>query len=259
MPRVVAIHSYRGGTGKSNLTANLAATVARYGHRVAIVDTDLQSPGIHVLFGLNGESVTQTLNDYLWDRCAIEEVAYDCTPILYGDAAESSPVEGRGSLYLLPASICANEIARILGEGYNVSRLNDGCRQLVKSMDLDYLFIDTHPGLSKESFLSIVMANILLLILRPDNQDFQGTAVTVDVARQLHVRKMMLIVNKVLSCVDLDSLRDKVEQTYQVPVAGLFPLSEDMIHLGSGGLFCLRYPDHPLTETLKQVAKQILS
>ncbi|MEM1310468.1 MAG: P-loop NTPase, partial [Cyanobacteria bacterium P01_H01_bin.153] len=37
MPKVVSIHSYRGGTGKSNFTANLAATIANQGYRVGVV------------------------------------------------------------------------------------------------------------------------------------------------------------------------------------------------------------------------------
>jgi MinD-like ATPase involved in chromosome partitioning or flagellar assembly len=41
MSRIVCVHSFRGGTGKSNTTANLAATIARQGRRVGIVDTDI--------------------------------------------------------------------------------------------------------------------------------------------------------------------------------------------------------------------------
>ena len=52
MSRIVSIHSFRGGTGKSNTTANLAAILAASGRRVGVIDTDIQSPGIHVLFGL---------------------------------------------------------------------------------------------------------------------------------------------------------------------------------------------------------------
>ena len=55
MGKIVSIHSFRGGTGKSNLTANLATTMALSGKKVAIVDTDIQSPGINVLFGLKDE------------------------------------------------------------------------------------------------------------------------------------------------------------------------------------------------------------
>ena len=80
MAKIVSIHSYRGGTGKSNLTANLAACLAAAGKRVAVVDTDIQSPGIHMLFGLEDTSERRTLNDYLWERCPIGETAVDVTP-----------------------------------------------------------------------------------------------------------------------------------------------------------------------------------
>ncbi len=69
MAKIISTHSFRGGTGKSNLTANLAVTVASGGKRVGIIDTDIQSPGVHVLFGLETETVGKTLNDYL---CAVK-------------------------------------------------------------------------------------------------------------------------------------------------------------------------------------------
>ena len=61
MSKIISIHSFRGGTGKSNITANLAVTVARAGNRVGVIDTDIQSPGIHVLFGLKEVKVDKEL------------------------------------------------------------------------------------------------------------------------------------------------------------------------------------------------------
>ncbi|MFX1564015.1 MAG: P-loop NTPase, partial [Promethearchaeota archaeon] len=49
MGKIVTLHSFRGGTGKSNLTANLAMYAAMKGRNVCVIDTDIQSPGIHVL------------------------------------------------------------------------------------------------------------------------------------------------------------------------------------------------------------------
>lgn len=250
MPKVISIHSYRGGTGKSNFTANLAATVALQGYRVGIVDTDVPSPGIHNLFGLEPEAMHQTLNHYLWGETAIEKVAYD--------VGANVGLTGDGKLLLVPASVKADDIARILKDGYDVKLLNDGFRQLVKGLNLDYLFIDTHPGLSKETFLSIAISHVLILILRPDKQDYQGTAVTVDVARQLKVRNMLLTVNKTHSKLNLDALRQKVEEIYKLPVAGIFPLSEDVVQLASEGIFCLRYQDHPISQEFKKVAQKMM-
>ena len=249
MPRVVSVHSYRGGTGKSNFTANLATTVALQGCRVGVVDTDLPSPGIHNLFGLEPEQTHQTLNSYLWGESSIADAAYD--------VSDNVGIGGEGTLFLVPSSVKADDIARILKNGYDVKLMNDGFRSLVKALQLDYLFIDTHPGLSKETFLSIAISHVLILILRPDKQDYQGTAVTVDVARQLKVRKMLLTLNKVYSTLNPAALKQKVEETYHETVAGVFPLSEDVVQLASEGVFCMKYPDHSVSQEFRKVAQQI--
>ncbi|NCJ07093.1 P-loop NTPase [Synechococcales cyanobacterium C] len=250
MPKVVSIHSYRGGTGKSNFTANLASTIAALGNRVGVVDTDVPSPGIHNLFCLEPEQTTTTLNNYLWGDNPITDAAYD--------VSANIGLTGEGCLYLVPSSVKADDIARILKDGYDVKLMNDGFRALVKSLQLDYLFIDTHPGLSKETFLSIAISHILMLIVRPDKQDYQGTAVTIDVARQLKVRKMLLAINKAHSQLNPEALKQKVEETYHETVAGVFPLSEDIVQLASEGVFCVKYPEHPVSQEFRKVAQQIV-
>ena len=45
-----------------------------------------------------------------------------------------------------------------------------------------------------------------------------------------------------------------VENTYGAPVGGIFVLAEEMLQLGSAGLFCMRYPQHPITRELCKVA-----
>lgn len=250
MPKVISIHSYRGGTGKSNVTANLAATVAALGHRVGVVDTDVPSPGIHNLFCLEPEQMDKTLNNYLWGESPIETAAYDISANINLSEA--------GRLFLVPSSVRTDDIARILKDGYDVRLMNDGFRHLVKTLELDYLFIDTHPGLSKETFLSIAISHVLVLILRPDKQDYQGTAVTIDVARQLNVRKMLLAINKAHSKLDLDVLKQKVEDTYRETVAGVFPLSEDIVQLASEGVFCVKYPDHAISHEFRKIAQHVM-
>jgi MinD-like ATPase involved in chromosome partitioning or flagellar assembly len=256
MPRVIAIHSFRGGTGKSNLTANLATTIAAQGRRVGIVDTDIQSPGIHALFGLDEERMERSLNDYLWGKCSIEDVAYDMSATLQQAQRESGD---SGAIYLIPSSIKAGEIARVLREGYDVELLSEGFQTLGSALNLDYLFVDTHPGLNEETLLSVTIADMLLVILRPDRQDYQGTAVTIEVARKLDVPEMLVVVNKVLGSVDRDALRQQVEQAYQASVAAILPLSEDVVQLASSDIFCLRLPEHPWTREVRGLAERIMA
>ena len=253
MSKIISIHSFRGGTGKSNMTANLAATIARYGHRVGIVDTDIQSPGIHVLFGFDEESMKLSLNDYLWGRCEIEDTAYDVSYILPEAGAAGS------GIYLIPASVKLSEITRVLREGYDVGLLHDGFQELIEKLSLDYLLIDTHPGLNEETLLSITISDALVVILRPDRQDFQGTAVTVDVARKLEVPEMLMVVNKALQVFDFAALQQQVELSYNVVVAGVLPLAEEVVQLASSDIFCLRYPDHLFSQGVEAIAKQVMN
>lgn len=255
-PKIISVHSYRGGTGKSNLTSNLAISIASQGKRVGIVDTDIQSPGIHMLFGLDEESIDRTLNDYLWERCAIWEAAYDVSHVLHKQPHGSA---SDGNIYLVPASIKVNNITRMLREGYEEEKLIDGFRELIRELQLDYLFIDTHPGVNEETLRAITVSSLLVMILRPDYQDYQGTAITVELARILAVSQMLLVVNKALPTFDPEAFQHQLEAAYNVSVAGILPLCEEMVHLASSDIFCLRYPNHPWSEVLHAIAKQITS
>lgn len=250
MPKVVSIHSYRGGTGKSSFTANLATTVAMQGYRVGVVDTDIPSPGIHNLFCLEPEQINYSLNSFLWEESKIEDAAYDISTNIQ--------LPGNGKIYFVPATVKADEIARILKDGYDVKLLNNGFRQLIKSLKLDYLFIDTHHGFSKETFLTIAVSHLLVIMLCPEKQDYQGTTITIDIARQLRAKNILLVINKALPTKNLSELQQEVEQAYNTTVAGIFPLCEDLFKFANEGVFCIKYPEHSITQEFKKVAKHIV-
>ncbi|MBP7228251.1 MAG: MinD/ParA family protein [Longilinea sp.] len=250
MSKIISIHSFRGGTGKSNTTANLAAIYAQRGLRVGVVDTDIQSPGIHVIFGLEEERMVHSLNDYLWGKCEIQDAAHDVTPYLRASVP--------GKVYLIPSSIKPGEIARVLREGYDADLLSDGFQSVINSLKLDLLLIDTHPGLNEETLLSVAISEVLVIIMRPDSQDYQGTSVTVDIARKLGVPNLFLVVNKVPQQFDTNAVRTRVEQTYNCEVAAVLPHSDDMMSLASSGVFSMQFPDHPVTRLYKQLAERII-
>ncbi len=249
MAKVISLHSFRGGTGKSNITANLAVALATAGQCVGIVDTDIQSPGIHVIFDLVGDRVRYTLNDYLWGKCRVTEAAYDVSP----------PAMPRAKVWLVPSSIKINEISRVLHEGYDVRLLKDGFKDLIHGLSLDYLIIDTHPGLNEETLLSIAISHVLIIILRPDQQDYQGTSVTLEVARKLGVPSMFLVLNKVLTDMDPGAYSAQLQEAYRTPVGAVLPLAIEMIRLGSSGLFSLVEPEHRFSQEIKSLAARIVA
>lgn len=249
MPQVISIHSFRGGTGKSNTVANLAAMLALEGKRVCVIDTDIQSPGIHVLFGLDGEEVTSSLNDFLWHGQLIEDVAIDVTP--------NAVKEKLGRIYLVPSSIKPGEITRVMREGYDARQLTQGLKRLLTELKLDYLLIDTHPGLGQETLLSLVISNILIIVLRPDQQDYEGTGITVRIAQELKVPNILLMVNKAPNSLDPGSLAEQVQEAYGCRVVAVLPHSDEMMELGSRGIFCLEQPSHLISKKYHDIASQI--
>ena len=245
MASIVSVHSFRGGTGKSNTTANVAALLAASGKRVGVIDADIQSPGIHVLFGIPGDSIGGSLNAFLWGEREISDVAMDVT--------DGSGNAG-GKLYLIPSSMQPGEITRVLREGYDPHRLTTGLRQLVEELSLDVLMIDTHPGLNEETLLSLVLSHSLLIVMRPDEQDYEGTGITARVAQELEVPRVLIMVNK--SPVELDAahVEERVRAAYGCDVAAVLPHSDDLMRLASSGVFSLRFPNHPLTDLYRRVA-----
>ncbi len=250
MAQLISVHSFRGGTGKSNTTANVASLLAAEGRQVGVVDLDIQSPGIHVIFGFDQDkAMRRSLNDYLWGECELRAAAHDVTPAADGQLG--------GRVWLVPSSMRPGDIARVMHEGYDVNQLNEGFRKLIDDLSLDVLLLDTHPGINEETLLSIAMSNALVIVLRPDQQDYEGTRVTVAVARKLGVPRMMLVVNKAPAVFEPEAIRQRVEEAYGCPVAAVLPHSDDLMVLSSEGVFSLRYPDHPLTSLYRNVAAQL--
>lgn len=221
--------------------------LAMAGRRVGIIDTDIQSPGIHILFGIAGDQVTVSLNDYLWHGRNIEDTAIDV-----------SPTSIAGRIFLIPSSTKPGEITRALREGYDAKRLAQGFRSLIDTLDLDALIIDTHPGLNEETLLSLVVSQSVLIVMRPDQQDYEGTGIAVKVARSLNVPDLSIVVNKAPPRLDAQALKDKVGQAYTCEVLAVLPHSDEMMELASSGVFSLQFPDHPLSESYRRIADRMI-
>jgi MinD-like ATPase involved in chromosome partitioning or flagellar assembly len=251
MGHIVSVQSFRGGTGKSNICANVAYLAARRGRRVAVLDTDLRSPGVHIILGAPRERIVLTLTDFLWGKCELEEAAYDLSADL--------GLENGGALFLLPSTLTVEAITRIVAEGYDVGKLNERFASLIEALKLDFLLLDNHPGLCRETMLTLAISDTFLVIIRPDQQDFRGTEVLVEVAARLSVPRVFTVVNFLLPGVNREELKEKLEEAFSYEVVGMLPLAEEMIRLGSGGLFVKNQPAHPLSAELGRLTDRLLA
>ena len=60
MAKIMSVHSFRGGTGKSNTTANVATLFVMRGAARGVIDNDIKSLGIHVLLGVTEERMVDS-------------------------------------------------------------------------------------------------------------------------------------------------------------------------------------------------------
>ena len=154
---VIAVMSGKGGVGKSSITANMAVALARRGFVVGVIDADIWGFSLPRLLGIEG---------------SVEAIGGKMQPLVRHEAS--------GEIRLLSMGFLSDDDRALLWRGLIVQR---AVQQFIEDADwtgIDYLLIDTHPGLNEETLLSITISDVLLLILRPDRQDFQGTAVTVE-------------------------------------------------------------------------------
>jgi chromosome partitioning protein len=170
----VAFHSYKGGTGKTTIAANLAAHLARSGGRVVLLDMDVYAPSLHTYF----EKEPKTwINDYLnVETISAKDVLYDLTPTLRG-----GPDPEKGKLYVAFSNPRKEEVSKLEAGGQNNTRLQllrrfvELREELAAAHDADYVVIDTSPGIRHWSINALAVADTILLTLKMGDLDITGT------------------------------------------------------------------------------------
>jgi flagellar biosynthesis protein FlhG len=145
-PRVVAIASGRGGTGKSLLAANIGVFLATLGKRVVLVDAALGSATLHIFVGVTQPE--HTLGDVLGKG----------GPSL-AEAVESTPVPG--------LHIVAGE-GDPLWVGNPRSAQINRLRNQLRKVDADYVIVDLGPGTSTGVLDLLLDADTSVLVAVPE-------------------------------------------------------------------------------------------
>jgi MinD-like ATPase involved in chromosome partitioning or flagellar assembly len=246
---VVAIHSFRRAAGRSTLAANLCALLASQGQRVVAVDADFHDPSLHMFFNLPEREIGFTLNDYLWGRCTIGQACYDLSQRL--------AIPPPGKLALIPASGAVGDILQVLRSPTDLDLLDNALQQIEETWRPSYIILDTHAGLDQDTLLAIASANVLVILLRPEPYELQGTAVTVEVARDLNIPRLLLATNFTPGNLDTEKAWQDLEESYGCEVVALLPYSDELVFLASSRLLALEFPDDPYITDLKKLAERL--
>ena len=82
MPKTFVFHSYKGGTGKTTLAANLAPLLARKGFRVFLLDLDVYAPSLQTYFEIEPD---RWVNDFLTGDTELKDIIVDLTSVVAGN------------------------------------------------------------------------------------------------------------------------------------------------------------------------------
>lgn len=145
-PRVWAIGGGKGGVGKSVITTNLAATVARTGARVALVDADLGGANLHTMVGV--PSPKRNLADFIARR--VSSLSEILTP---------TPID---NLWLVSGARALLETANP-NYGQKGKILNH-----IAKLDVDHVFLDLGAGTAFNVLDFFLVARKGVLIVVPE-------------------------------------------------------------------------------------------
>jgi len=260
--KTVALHSYKGGTGKTTLISNIAALYAKNGFNVALLDFDLYAPSLSSYFK---KKPSVFINDLLSGQAKISDVVYDLTSEL-----------GLNGKFLVGFSSSRKEDVNEIDMKHDskwqieaVKRFIKAKQELNTQFKIDYLFLDTSPGIRYWSINTLATSDYIFLLLKDSDMDIEGTRkMIIDIYDSLsrYGAKYYAILNKVpgetvkeesMQIKDEKAWISELERVVGADVVGSIPCFCDIQFSRHEFLFSIRQPSHPFSTRLEKIAETI--
>ncbi len=257
--KVVAIHSSRGGTGKTTIASNLAVTFARKGLNIALLDLDFRAPSLFRVFSRGVQKpVKHWLNDFMFDRCVLEQTLIDMS--------EEYGLDGKLLIGLANPAIEA--IRNIMGRSraWEVSaakKLFSIRTSLFNGMQIDCCILDTSPGIQYSSMNGVVSSDLTIIVSTLDSLDVEGVKNMLKEFYDELERKSVILMNKVFPQTRMwpedeqNRLIAELNNAFERPVIGLIPCYCDILENNRDSLLMVKNPNHPFLKDLQEVAKKL--
>jgi len=146
-----AIFNQKGGVGKTSITCNLAASMAKIGRKTLVIDLDSQANSSQYLLGTKIAEVSRTVADFF-------EGTLSSFKLFSENLAEIVYATDFPNLYVIPAHIGLSELQPKLESRYKVFKLQQAVDALIASDRYDEILIDTPPALNFYSMSALITA-----------------------------------------------------------------------------------------------------
>jgi septum site-determining protein MinD len=250
----LAVHSYKGGTGKSLVSTNLAAIFASQGKKVCLIDLDLRAPSLNVAFNVRERKFW--INDFLNDKCKAEEAVF---------SASVKGLEGRLLLALANPSMDAIRDTVTKDKKWEMHALRKLVslkNYLMENQGAGYVIFDTSPGVGYSSINAIAVSDVVLVVSTWDNSDASGTQGMINELYKLLEKKAVVLINKIPEQLLIDEstrkrLTEQFKSAFRLPIIDLLPCYCEVLRRERSSIITLEDPNHPFSKSLVRVAEQI--
>jgi MinD-like ATPase involved in chromosome partitioning or flagellar assembly len=173
LTRIIAISSPKGGVGKTTVASNVAIALREFGKKVIAIDCNLSTP--HLTYYFSNKENDVTLNDVLLGRRDITEALYQQNGVMF-----------------IPASTDLEDLIDL-----DVTKLRKNVRKLVNPEMIDFIILDSAPGLGRESLASMEAADEILFVATPLPPVIADIMRCYEVVKELGYKKVGIILNMV--------------------------------------------------------------
>ncbi len=257
MGKVITIHSYRGGTGKTSVATNIAACLSQSGKDTCLVDMDFRAPSLNTMFDYKPD---HWINDYLEGRCELDSALVDMSSKLGLD----------GKLLVGFANPDVNAAREMMEKGKKwhltaFQRLMKAKEDLLGN-GMDYLILDTSPGIHYSAVNAIVASEDVVVVTTTYKSDLDGISNLISGIYELLGKNLSILVNKVAPAVVATDEGSKVgnwlEDEFKLNVIGLIPCYCEVLNFAGvlekpSRAFVIEQPDHPFAKAIVEITQKL--
>ncbi len=240
--KTIAFHSYKGGTGKSYISSNLAAAYSEK-EKVCLLDMDLAAPTLHRLFNLPERDVW--MNEYLEGDCEVDDLLQKV---------------GNGNLLIGVSNPQPEAIRASLGKSKEreMKSLKNllSLKKILAEDGFDRLIIDTTPGYEYSSINSVAAADkvgIITILYRPD---MLGSREMVTGLYDVLEKPVFMILNRYHSEEKFDEFKSETREVFKGPIYGMKCFCDEAEEIGNK-VIALEAPEHPLSEKIGRLSSEV--
>jgi len=204
--RVVGVVSGKGGVGKTTVSVNLAYALKNFGRSVILVDCNLSTP--HMAYYLGTSDYKYTLND-----------------VLLGKVNIVSALNNFDGIRHIPASLNLKDVL-----GVDPVKLKKHIKSLMVPSKVDFIILDSAPGLGREALAVLDAADELLFVTTPFSPMLNDVIRCRDILREIKGDKALNVVLNMVTGEKHELHYKTIADVVSMPVVGQIPYDKSVLH-----------------------------